>query len=71
MNPTPARPEETFLCAKVDGSGNVVPFFDYTADEDIYHGNRVSRGDRGVQHSLARSDTAGIHPNGTGRRHRA
>ena len=34
-NPAPARPEETFTFARVDASGNVVPYLSYTADEDI------------------------------------
>jgi hypothetical protein len=34
-NHTPAFPQETYLYAKVDGSGNVVPYLDYTANENI------------------------------------
>lgn len=34
-NPSPADPLDTYLYAKVDVSGNVVPYLDYTANEII------------------------------------
>ncbi len=34
-NPNPTIPQETYLYAKVDGSGNVVPYLDYTDDTNV------------------------------------